>query len=406
MLLPKEISLGLRDRNPKHELDTSTANDDNGYSVRAIRRPCSPSRALVKFRRPSNVVSIREGHGELVSRTRLNPFRVNAAASTNNYSGTCEHLAGASAVERKPGIQTPLGTKDHQESMCTVSEPFSRKLYSAQLLPLIDVGAPLTGFSDYIRYCDPFENLRLTPSSRAFHVSLSTHHPHHHQHHHQQSTDTHSCHSLCACHTSAMAAAVAVGPQYSTAVYSSLHYPAHALSAVHAIQPPQYPITSSTDGLPGPYSILNTDQHSANQPKRKRSWSRAVFSNLQRKGLEKRFEVQKYVTKPDRRQLAAMLGLTDAQVKVWFQNRRMKWRHSQQQKDQKPGDDRNENMTEGGKEKSDLADSSKEMDNESKDSSDSSDNEEMDIENDLEAQRAIPISVTVTMPQLKCEKID
>lgn len=48
--------------------------------------------------------------------------------------------------------------------------------------------------------------------------------------------------------------------------------------------------------------------------KRKRSWSRAVFSNLQRKGLEKRFEIQKYVTKPDRKQLAAMLGLTDAQV--------------------------------------------------------------------------------------------
>ena len=51
-----------------------------------------------------------------------------------------------------------------------------------------------------------------------------------------------------------------------------------------------------------------------NNSKKKRSWSRAVFSNLQRKGLEKRFEVQKYVTKPDRRQLAAMLGLTDAQV--------------------------------------------------------------------------------------------
>lgn len=48
--------------------------------------------------------------------------------------------------------------------------------------------------------------------------------------------------------------------------------------------------------------------------KRKRSWSRAVFSNLQRKGLEKRFQLQKYITKPDRRQLAATLGLTDAQV--------------------------------------------------------------------------------------------
>lgn len=42
--------------------------------------------------------------------------------------------------------------------------------------------------------------------------------------------------------------------------------------------------------------------------KRKRSWSRAVFSNLQRKGLERRFQLQKYITKPDRRQLAATLG--------------------------------------------------------------------------------------------------
>ncbi|CAG9803956.1 unnamed protein product [Chironomus riparius] len=62
--------------------------------------------------------------------------------------------------------------------------------------------------------------------------------------------------------------------------------------------------------------------------KRKRSWSRAVFSNLQRKGLERQFEFQKYITKPDRKKLAARLGLKDSQVKVWFQNRRMKWRHS------------------------------------------------------------------------------
>ena len=48
--------------------------------------------------------------------------------------------------------------------------------------------------------------------------------------------------------------------------------------------------------------------------RRKRSWSRAVFSSLQRKGLERRFSLQKYITKPDRRQLAATLGLTDAQV--------------------------------------------------------------------------------------------
>ncbi|RWS21154.1 H2.0-like homeobox protein, partial [Leptotrombidium deliense] len=67
--------------------------------------------------------------------------------------------------------------------------------------------------------------------------------------------------------------------------------------------------------------------------KRKRSWSRAVFSSIQRKGLEKRFEIQKYIAKPDRKRLAESLGLSDAQVKVWFQNRRMKWRHSKEYKD-------------------------------------------------------------------------
>lgn len=63
----------------------------------------------------------------------------------------------------------------------------------------------------------------------------------------------------------------------------------------------------------GPYAVLTKDTMPQTY-KRKRSWSRAVFSNLQRKGLEKRFEIQKYVTKPDRKQLAAMLGLTGAQV--------------------------------------------------------------------------------------------
>ncbi|XP_056150721.1 H2.0-like homeobox protein isoform X1 [Lampris incognitus] len=88
------------------------------------------------------------------------------------------------------------------------------------------------------------------------------------------------------------------------------------------------------DAFPGPYAVLTKDTMPQTY-KRKRSWSRAVFSNLQRKGLEKRFEIQKYVTKPDRKQLAAMLGLTDAQVKVWFQNRRMKWRHSKEAQAQK-----------------------------------------------------------------------
>nr|XP_023660764.1 homeobox protein BarH-like 1 [Paramormyrops kingsleyae] len=54
--------------------------------------------------------------------------------------------------------------------------------------------------------------------------------------------------------------------------------------------------------------------------------SRTVFTELQLVGLEKRFEKQKYLSTPDRIDLAESLGLSQLQVKTWYQNRRMKWK--------------------------------------------------------------------------------
>ncbi|XP_068460064.1 homeobox protein DBX2 [Clinocottus analis] len=54
---------------------------------------------------------------------------------------------------------------------------------------------------------------------------------------------------------------------------------------------------------------------------------RAVFSEEQRKELERTFRRQKYISKTDRNKLAADLSLKESQVKIWFQNRRMKWRN-------------------------------------------------------------------------------
>jgi hypothetical protein len=48
--------------------------------------------------------------------------------------------------------------------------------------------------------------------------------------------------------------------------------------------------------------------------------------DMQLIGLEKRFENQKYLSTPDRIQLAEYLGLSQLQVKTWYQNRRMKWK--------------------------------------------------------------------------------
>lgn len=45
---------------------------------------------------------------------------------------------------------------------------------------------------------------------------------------------------------------------------------------------------------------------------------RAVFSDSQRKGLEDTFQKQKYISKPDRKNLAEKLGLKDSQVNKFF----------------------------------------------------------------------------------------
>ncbi|KAG9484834.1 transcription factor LBX1 [Eleutherodactylus coqui] len=60
------------------------------------------------------------------------------------------------------------------------------------------------------------------------------------------------------------------------------------------------------------------------QTPKKRRKSRTAFTNHQIYELEKRFLYQKYLSPADRDQIAQQLGLTNAQVITWFQNRRAK----------------------------------------------------------------------------------
>ncbi|VDM91487.1 unnamed protein product [Litomosoides sigmodontis] len=53
---------------------------------------------------------------------------------------------------------------------------------------------------------------------------------------------------------------------------------------------------------------------------------RTIYGVSQTKILEKAFEEQQYMVGTEREMLAERLGLSEAQVRVWFQNRRSKWR--------------------------------------------------------------------------------
>uniref|UniRef100_A0A8C5KRU5 Homeobox protein DBX1 n=1 Tax=Jaculus jaculus TaxID=51337 RepID=A0A8C5KRU5_JACJA len=87
-----------------------------------------------------------------------------------------------------------------------------------------------------------------------------------------------------------------------------------------------FPASSGTVPVPGTFSW----PLAARGKPRRGMLRRAVFSDAQRKALEKTFQKQKYISKPERKKLAAKLGLKDSQVKIWFQNRRMKWRNSKE----------------------------------------------------------------------------
>lgn len=53
---------------------------------------------------------------------------------------------------------------------------------------------------------------------------------------------------------------------------------------------------------------------------------RTIFTSTQLERLEYEFQQQQYIVGQERRLLARQLGLNEIQVKVWFQNRRIKWR--------------------------------------------------------------------------------
>lgn len=83
------------------------------------------------------------------------------------------------------------------------------------------------------------------------------------------------------------------------------------------------PVRRYTDADSGQESLFSPDDIISNCGSRRR---RTAFTSEQLLELEKEFHSKKYLSLSERSQIAHSLSLSEVQVKIWFQNRRAKWK--------------------------------------------------------------------------------
>ncbi|KAI1287415.1 Homeobox protein ceh-9 [Halotydeus destructor] len=75
--------------------------------------------------------------------------------------------------------------------------------------------------------------------------------------------------------------------------------------------------------IDGTAMVLGSNSSSSADKKKK---ARTTFTGRQIFELEKQFEIKKYLSSSERSAMAKLLNVTETQVKIWFQNRRTKWK--------------------------------------------------------------------------------